>query len=1032
MAAVGGLENSILTSWYTEHVPYTKYRFDTLNVAQIDSSWNYFPKYDSTRYSISYDTVVSGRDTIITEEIVYEQMFDSVVGYLYDSLMVYDTTIVESIVKVEYETDTTIRALIDKDVVSDAYRKVIDPCTKNSYHFVYKSPLEGCPDSTYLEVSIDKPAYVKLFGQTMDVSCTSSDDGVISIKPLRGRSSIAEYSPFVVVSHDSSDAYNVNRLFMYEEDSTQLKISEIGQYRIDEFSDNHDFKSATWSHLPLNGNEWKDLSLVMPDKSDSTEQFFLDVNGDTIHSPVYSNYHLEDFWVDFRGVYQRSNTQTIANLAPGKYAVQVTDLNSCVYHDTFSIHLPPNALAIDSIVFDKDLAYCDPTKRQILVYASGGWGEYNFSFKDTLPEVSKGQLTDGYRGGEASYYDEKAQNGWGLSKFLTPGRYIATVMDKKGCMVISKDEYDVTSKFFLKADTTSVICPNDPLTNTQIYFVGDGQNSSDLNYTILEYTTPCKIGVLDDCVEMSFDTLIPSIKPNRSNEEKWQFSDIMLSTKTHGLFVYEQNNDGCGTYVEATVIDTIPAISLSKKSIVAPSCDNTKDGLIELYVQGGTPPYTIVQNSGWAVNDTLNTFESPLSQEKFEYMKDSFITYNYMTISGLSADTFFFTAIDKNQCRSVMGDTSSLDTAIVVKSPAPLSVQFMTSSICAEENSVSEVSSGALYFNRPKGGTPPYQYSYSFADNLDEEFVFSEAPIEVSGTKDTRFRLLFSDKNGCSMDTIMKFQPYGVDVDENSIVFWATTWRYRADIIALIDLCAPDSELDSVTYTFSDDRVELLDKRMYIYDIENGLDRYKEPLYGIDTKALVPDSYFENHFNLLVDESLAKHINFARVNDTVSTAVGSEQPWLEHTAFMTAYFKGCKYYSDTLALKVAYDNIVLYDGGIERKGEILNLKVSPNPFDNVDKFDDVEVIATFGSIMDAEIYLYHMDGKSSASYKIKANDNRWFIDGNEAVFKVKLSEFSGLADWSDATGNKLIPEVMILLLKTAHDAEGTHIIYRPN
>ena len=1025
----GGAENSSLSSWSAEHLRYTEMRQDTILVPQIDTSWSYSPKYDSTRYTVVYDTLVSGRDSIIKRDTIYEQMYDSIAGgYLYDSLQVYDTSFVKEIVEVPYEKDTMFLRLLEEEIVSSGYVKTLEPCKANLYRFVYRSSLEACPDSVYLDVIIDKPAPVKLFGQTLDVSCSSSDDGVISLKPLRGKTSLSLDSSYYAVSHSKDDPYSKNRLYYIESDSAGVTVTEKGEIEIDKLHDTYDFKSLKWSHLPVNGTDWKELSFEMPAGSDSTEQFYLNAAGDTITAPVYSNYHLEDFWIGLSGEYQQANTQTIANLAPGKYAIEVTDAKSCVYHDTFAIKLPPNVLKIDSILFDEDAAYCDPTKRQILVFASGGWGEYNFSFKDTLEEKSKGELTDGYRGGEASHYDEKNQNGWGLSQFLAPGRYIATVMDKNGCFVISDKEYDVRSKFVLKADSTSVLCPEDPLTATEIYFKGD-RPSFDGNYTILEYVSPCRLDSLDDCVEMSFDTLVSSVKPSLKGDTL-QFSDVMLSTKTHGLFVYEQaEGEDCGTYVEVSVIDTIPAINLSKKAIVSTSCSGTEDGKIELYIQGGTAPYEIVQNSGWAVDDTLNIFSSELHNDTLK-LADAVFVYKYMTIDGLKADTFFFTAVDRNGCRSVMGDTASFDTAIIVKSPDPLSVQFVTSSICADENSVSDLTGGVLFFNRPRGGTPPYTYSYGSDGNADELLSFANAPIDVMGTKETVFKLVFSDANGCSLDTLMGFQQEGVDVEDSSIVFWASTWRNKSDIIALIDICAPDSLLDSVSYTFDDDRIELLDKRMYIYDIENGLDMYKEPLNGIDTKTLVPDSYFKNHFNLMVDESLAKHINFARINDTASAVSKGDSVWLNHTAYMTAYFKGCKYYSDTLALKVAYDNIVIYDGGFNSGGNILDLSVTPNPFDNYSQFEDVRVTATFSEATDAELFLYHMSGKLSASYKINARLGEWKKSDGEASFTVKLSEFEGIETWKE-NGEYSIPEVMVLLLKTKNDAEGTHIIYRP-
>jgi hypothetical protein len=71
-----------------------------------------------------------------------------------------------------------------------------------------------------------------------------------------------------------------------------------------------------------------------------------------------------------------------------------------------------------------------------------------------------------------------------------------------------------------------------------------------------------------------------------------------------------------------------------------------------------------------------------------------------------------------------------------------------------------------------------------------------------------------------------------------------------------------------------------------------------------------------------------------------------------------------------------------------------------------------------------------MSGKLSASYKIKASSSEWKKSDGEASFTVKLSKFNGIETWKE-NGEYSIPEVMVLLLKTKNDAEGTHIIYRP-
>lgn len=1041
-------------------------------------------KRDSAHPIVSYDTIFSGKDTVINEYVMYNPLRDEQGNVVYEIVKKKKQVNSEVEVKVsEYVTREEEDDLEEylgkiKDSVTGSVNKYnLEDRATGRYRFVYRSSDENCPnDKTMLDVEVTSQSPIYFVSQTLDIACQNDQDGVISVKPIRGSRTLGESTPEFVVSHDKKDRYDESRVFLYNDDYKNT-VGRLPEYKFEPYKVNgkqekiainelfHTGENNTlsWSKLNERG-VWSPMMIVLPVSSDSTEEhYFSDKGGkDTITSPVYSNFALEDFWIDDKGVYVYPNVQNIANLPTGYYKVDYNDEYGCVYSDSFEIRSAKNALKIDKIEYDAELAHCEPTKRQIKAYVSGGWGNYNYSFTDFSESESNGALEDGYRGGEAQYYDSVSNKGWGLSEFLLPGHYNVVVIDGNGCMVKSDGTYDVTSDFVMKDAQTMVRCANDTLTPVKLFF--DGMKpTEEVTCDIDEYMTKCDEEDLA-CADATFLKKTTDVIPKE--EEDASYLKISLSTKTHGLFIYPKINGvrGCGTYVKATILDTLHPMTISKDTIVNTTCFERKDGEISLLIAGGTHPYSVIRNSGYGKNDTVAINESiyyvqnaqmqqravsrPKYSDKLDeegnLIKDGEITvtYNYLPIRDLESGSYYFTVEDAKGCRTVMGSPETYDTSLVVKEPNPLVSHFSSSLACIDfKDSMSYkeagelmTKGGAVYYQLTEGGTRPYTYYVDYQKSEDygggmerdssllSRIVF---PDNWEGDRDKEMKMYVKDANGCvSKEEMVSLQHTDYIVDK--VDFWATTWRHKGDVIALIDVCYPDYLLDSVSYEFLDaegnidPHIEKLDKRMYIYDVDNGTEMAKNFVKQKNLRREpISDTYFKDHFNLIVDDTLAKHINFVKMKSTAeedATAEWSKETtdslWKQHYVRMNAFYGGCQYRmekSDTL--KVAYDSYDYDNGGVNQREEILEFNVD---YTN----NEIRVVLSSRS-KDAKITFYQMNGSEGSSHKLNEIAEKMEVYEGEVTYVITLSKMKGAET-----------EAGVLLLTTRYDMQAKKIVKR--
>ena len=1032
--------------------------FDSLDmVINIDSV---FEKVGTDTFKVNcHDTlnIITNRtETVCTDSIAYRyktvyindtvipQKTDADGNLVFDTIIRIDSIVVTKKVPIYGKMDSLSTTPISyTDFLPDPANSITGKykyleLEAGTYRFTYKSNLEGCTDVTHYDTEVTKPAPVQLLREVMPISCSSSKDGVISLAPRRGGMSYLYMS-----AHNSADNYDTNRLYVKDNINGKDTIveykngEEILTHKIDQLYDTTDIKTVSWlSHRDYDSKTWAAMdNIVFPDSTDFMEEVYFK-NGDTVRTPVYSNTHLSKFWKDRLGETFEPNVVTISNLAPGYYDVLVTDAKKCQYRDTFEVKLPEKPLKIDSVIFNPDDAICDPSKRQILAYVSGGWGEYNFTFSDTAKVESLGEMSDGFRGGEATHYDKSTLTGWGVSQFLNPGLYTVVVLDEQGCMVQSDKQYSVKSKFKLHIDSTQTKCPEDPTADVKVVF--SEKPKSGMTYTIVDYISSCRNDTLDDCRNYTLDTLAKNVTPE-NDAITVSLSALKMRAKTHGLFVYETKGDQCGTYVQGTVVDTIPIFKTSKKSIQPATCNGLNNGKIELYISGGTQPYTVIRNSYWKMKDTLKLYPNlPLTDTTFE-MKlinptdstvppvDTIIKNYYVTLSNMPADTFYFTVADGNNCLSVMGDTATFDEKLIVKQPDSLKASFDASTACQDP---SVTKGGNVFFKDVKGGTTPYKFSLSHMLGGKEIEAFDKCEaiqMVENGTSNSLFKMKVTDAHGCVVEGETKFKDNKLQVD--TFDFWATSWYDYGDVVALIDICGPEATFDSVSYVFTrkgedkpDPRIRILDKRMYIYDLD-GNPAKRDLLYqSLDTKADVPNKFFKDNFKLRGDisEGQARHLNFFKLEDSSinpNNADDLREALAEHTVLMKAYFLGCEYQVHRNSpLGVINPNNTKLDS-IGQKYQIISLEGTPNPFTN-----EVTITAKFTAKMAADLYIYRVDGSMMNKNPIKINPEDLELKSDVYVFSRNYTT-------SELFNDDVEYDYIIVFITTDHDQRSTVLLH---
>lgn len=296
-----------------------------------------------------------------------------------------------------------------------------------------------------------------------------------------------------------------------------------------------------------------------------------------------------------------------ANLSAGVYNVVVKDAYNCKVYSQFEILQPP-LLVIDSIkVQNVETCYGDNSGR-IEVYAQGG-----------VPPLMYSYYRIGFSSSPYQYSN--------VFDSLYAGGYFVNVIDKNNCLVMS-ESFSITQPTVVKIDSvkfTNITCNNANDGTITIYSSG-GTGSH--QYSI-------------------------------DNGLNWADTNVFtnLAAGQYIIKVKDANNCLCPTaqLVQITQPNPLVITNVFKSN---PTCVNYENGVIRVYIAGGTPPYYYI------LNDTI------INQSGL--------------FNNLKPGTYTITVQDNRNCTAIYSSTITLTSPPVysefsvniTQGCSPLSVQF--------------------------------------------------------------------------------------------------------------------------------------------------------------------------------------------------------------------------------------------------------------------------------------------------------------------------------------------------------------------
>ncbi len=480
-----------------------------------------------------------------------------------------------------------------------------------------------------------------------------------------------------------------------------------------------------------------------------------------------------------------ATTQDVTGLAPGNYAVAVTDANGCIKSIGFTIAEPAPLAASPA---KTDITCNAANDGTITINVSGGTAPYSYSWADD------GSITSNSRNS------------------LSPGSYTVTVTDANGCMDVvsitiiepaqltSTDVVQNVSCFgestgtinltilggtapysfswsngALTEDLTNIAAGNYSVTVTDANgcTINDSftitQPASALSKTEAVQQITCN-GAADGIINL---TVTGGSAPYTYNWSNGSTSEDLSSLPAGTYSVVITDNNSC-TINDSYVITDPPVLNLSGTKTDV-SCFGADNGAVDITISGGEGPYVFAWSNGAATEDvsglmpgnyTVNITDARgcSTNQTFNIQEPAALSLGYAVnnvscfgladgaiditvsggsapysfawsntsttedISGLTAADYTVTVTDVNGC--------SLSETITITQPvAPLSTASTVTDISCFGGS-----DGSIQLT-PAGGTAPYTYSWNTGSTSKDIF----------GLSDGSYQITITDANGCSI-----------------------------------------------------------------------------------------------------------------------------------------------------------------------------------------------------------------------------------------------------------------------------------------
>lgn len=398
------------------------------------------------------------------------------------------------------------------DLDEDVERKLIPAI----YRIGYKNTDEKCPNEiVWVSDTVLHP--IKLKMAVRNVLCESTNEASVCFVPERPYKSHVNYTIHSDIDSDRGSNW------------AELLGKSASEQRA-EFEKEFVLGRAVDNQHPFRCNVFEDIKeiRIAPTSDYMMNQEALDASIQNKEDRM--KYPLPEFRLNNDIDRVVSDYFGLRLLPAGEYVITTTDMEGCVYKDTFEVKGPKYPLAIYDPQYDSD-GYCDSDKRRISFKAIGGWtkdnneSSYDFylvdskkklddlfdtedvhgslildndyvglSRKEALPPVTdKIQTSIGGVVKEVEY--ENAHSEKFTSPILDPGTYNLVVIDDLGCVATLEAKIEVKAKYTL--DGKAVMDKCDPLTDNRLYpEVSDGVK--DVTSKVSSYTL--RIGHATECV----------------------------------------------------------------------------------------------------------------------------------------------------------------------------------------------------------------------------------------------------------------------------------------------------------------------------------------------------------------------------------------------------------------------------------------------------------------------------------------------------------------------------------------------------
>lgn len=500
-------------------------------------------------------------------------------------------------------------------------------------------------------------------------------------------------------------------------------------------------------------------------------------------------------------------TPNIFNLFAGFYEVSVTDQNGCVLNDTITLTEPDTLvplIQVTAVVGGFNVSCNGGNDADATVIVNGGSPPYTYLWNtgDTTVAIDSLGAGDVY----VTVFDVNFCTGADTASIVEPDPIISqTSMDAE---VLCNGGSDGVASIFVIGGTP-------PFT----YSWSNGQSGSTITGLTAGWYI-CTVTDANNCIQIDSvqvtepDSIVLDLQPSifASGDNISCFGgdngtiDLVI-TGGVGPYTYAWSNSSvdedltdltAGTYsvdvtdangcIRSGTITLTEPTELVIDSMVSPtyyggwnvSCNGGDNGSVNLYVSGGSAPYTyywsngdstqnisnvsvffyfpvVTDINGCTVTDTITLTEPTLlvtsvasqtnvscnggadasvtvgasgSTPPYQFSIDGVNFQSNSTFTGLSAGTYNITVVDTNGCTMIQGITITEPTA-----PVSAQVNVSTGALCnGSANGTATVSAS--------GGTPPYLFS---SDNI----TFQSDSV-LTGFTAGLHTLYVNDANGCS------------------------------------------------------------------------------------------------------------------------------------------------------------------------------------------------------------------------------------------------------------------------------------------